>query len=755
MLTIRKRSGNRLVLAALAALIFLSAYSSVPGNAHAANGPEFTYPPAVATLSSTFVVIEYAAEGLDMSSSYILLLDHGAPEPSVDSIIGSGRQIDWGWYGTGRGTGTVSGLQPEHSYDAYLLFTKNGVPATTYKLEFTTTAKVQGYTWQKLGPVDASGVLVNIGPDRFVVRGSKASQNASIVDFAQGTSRDLGYPIMRAYALAEDDFFFTERAGSGTYYLRRSVSGVVYDRMPCEITNPQYLVGDSNEVFSFREGVARYNPALNVWQKIDYEAAGLPQARFLTGACTSGYLYLGGYLSSNTNRPVLYRYNRTSGEWADISPVGLNLNRLQRIWALNDEDILAVTSAAFGDTGHIYRYRNGNWAEEAAFDVSYLQGTTSGSIGLGAGLIFVHRDTAQFFDGTSWRELELPADLTGTPSPTNACTGLDGSVYFAIGSDLYKLTRYAPSDTTPPAINVTGLSEGMTVSSPELSFTVSAYDQVDGPVVPVVKLGGAGGQVIFGTRQPDGSFLFAVTLAEGENSIHIEATDDSGNRATATYTVTYNPAPSDTTPPQFAPGYPSVDNIVPTGFTLRLKLNEPGTAYYRVVEEGVAPGSEYESWTPAEVPGTEEVSRSISGLSAGTAYEIYLIAKDAAGNWQNAPVKLSVTLPPAAGGELQIERVGTGGFSLDDTASVTVSISNQTTASQPVTLIVCLYDEQSKAMVAYDSTSREVGAGEQAELTAGGLTIPSSGAYTLKALVWDSFEGMRPLLAVPLVWSVE
>ncbi|MCL6635151.1 MAG: DUF4430 domain-containing protein, partial [Peptococcaceae bacterium] len=98
----------------------------------------------------------------------------------------------------------------------------------------------------------------------------------------------------------------------------------------------------------------------------------------------------------------------------------------------------------------------------------------------------------------------------------------------------------------------------------------------------------------------------------------------------------------DTTPPAFAEGYPRAEDVTAAGFTLKLKLAEPGTVYYRVAADGADPGSDYETWAAVSVPGTGEVGQAVGGLSPGTAYDVYVIARDAAGNWQSAPVKLDV-----------------------------------------------------------------------------------------------------------------
>ncbi|KFD41009.1 hypothetical protein HY02_01285 [Peptococcaceae bacterium SCADC1_2_3] len=111
----------------------------------------------------------------------------------------------------------------------------------------------------------------------------------------------------------------------------------------------------------------------------------------------------------------------------------------------------------------------------------------------------------------------------------------------------------------------------------------------------------------------------------------------------ASINITVSASPGDITPPVFASGYPKAEDITAAGFNLKLKLNEAGTAYYKVVAEGVAPGDDYENWTTVTIAGTDKVSAPVSGLAYGTDYDVYVIAKDAAGNLQATPVKLDVT----------------------------------------------------------------------------------------------------------------
>ncbi len=114
----------------------------------------------------------------------------------------------------------------------------------------------------------------------------------------------------------------------------------------------------------------------------------------------------------------------------------------------------------------------------------------------------------------------------------------------------------------------------------------------------------------------------------------------------------------DGVPPTFENSTPSVSSITQTGFTLSTDINESGIVYYVVVADGAtAP-------TPAEVKagtgngGSGQVTSNnqavttggftnnfnITGLTLGTAYDVYVIAEDTAGNIQASVEKIDVSI---------------------------------------------------------------------------------------------------------------
>ncbi|NNM29550.1 MAG: hypothetical protein HKO57_08510, partial [Akkermansiaceae bacterium] len=118
---------------------------------------------------------------------------------------------------------------------------------------------------------------------------------------------------------------------------------------------------------------------------------------------------------------------------------------------------------------------------------------------------------------------------------------------------------------------------------------------------------------------------------------------------------------ADTTPPAWAASYPQVDSVTAIGATARARIDEDGTAYFVVVPDGAtAPsaaevkagtasggGAAVDSGSIALTANTENTG-AITGLSASTAYDVYLIAEDGVPNLQATPVKIDIeNIPPA------------------------------------------------------------------------------------------------------------
>lgn len=97
---------------------------------------------------------------------------------------------------------------------------------------------------------------------------------------------------------------------------------------------------------------------------------------------------------------------------------------------------------------------------------------------------------------------------------------------------IYDFTEKVPQapDITAPVISTDLADKSVNVSI--FTFKANANDTLEGPVVPVVKLGG---NVVAGTNG-----TYRVNLSEGSNIITLSAADSSGNKSEKSFTVVYN-----------------------------------------------------------------------------------------------------------------------------------------------------------------------------------------------------------------------
>lgn len=97
--------------------------------------------------------------------------------------------------------------------------------------------------------------------------------------------------------------------------------------------------------------------------------------------------------------------------------------------------------------------------------------------------------------------------------------------------------RFSGFDNQPPTLTVLSPKEG-TASSPDVEVVVEAPDKD----VTRVEIGGKTAQ-----RQRPGIYTARLTLAEGDNEIHVSAIDEAGNEATAELALIVDTTPPDVT----------------------------------------------------------------------------------------------------------------------------------------------------------------------------------------------------------------
>ncbi|MDD4781647.1 MAG: DUF4430 domain-containing protein, partial [Tissierellia bacterium] len=95
--------------------------------------------------------------------------------------------------------------------------------------------------------------------------------------------------------------------------------------------------------------------------------------------------------------------------------------------------------------------------------------------------------------------------------------------------------------------------------------------------------------------------------------------------------------------------------------------------------------------------------------------------------------------------EINVEYMGD--ISIENGKQVTakVLIENLTEKTNPATLIIALYDNNSGKMINYSIISKELAGKEKLELSAGFL-IPDIGNYSVKAFLWDNLENQKVIM---------
>ncbi|MBP7337271.1 DUF4347 domain-containing protein, partial [Niveispirillum sp.] len=155
----------------------------------------------------------------------------------------------------------------------------------------------------------------------------------------------------------------------------------------------------------------------------------------------------------------------------------------------------------------------------------------------------------------------------------------------------------------------------------------------------------------------------AASPTAGIRTVTVSATDDTSSSVAAS-SVTVSASSGDTTPPTFDVA-PSVGSATSSGFTPSASLDEAGTVYYVVVANNAgAPtaaqvkagqdstgATALKSGNSSATTGSFDSSFSaITGLTAGTDYDVYFVAEDSATNLMTTPVKVDASTSAGASG---------------------------------------------------------------------------------------------------------
>ncbi|MEE6312028.1 glycoside hydrolase family 9 protein [Plantactinospora veratri] len=307
-------------------------------------------------------------------------------------------------------------------------------------------------------------------------------------------------------------------------------------------------------------------------------------------------------------------------------------------------------------------------ARQLSGDIWYVEVDCSGYTIAPAGQS-AHRMEVQFKigvpEGGTW-------DPTNDPS-YQAAAGPNPKVALYEGGSLIWGAEPAPAapDSTAPSAPGTPTAATVTATGATLNWT-AATDDVGIAGYDVYRENGASDLLLGSAATP----TFAVTglVAETTYQFYVVARDAAGNRSTASSPVSVTTSPAgtgDTTPPG-TPGTPTASAVTAAGATLSwtAPTDNVGVTGYRVYREGGA--------TDALLGSPSTPTFPVSGLTAGSTYQFYVVAVDAAGNVSAASAPVSVTTPSAPAGGC---RIGWTGNDWSTGFSGTITITNTGTSA--------------------------------------------------------------------------
>ncbi len=151
-----------------------------------------------------------------------------------------------------------------------------------------------------------------------------------------------------------------------------------------------------------------------------------------------------------------------------------------------------------------------------------------------------------------------------------------------------------------------------------------------------------------------GSVIYTPSNFGGTDNFTYQV-NSSGKSDTYSITVTV----TDDTAPSFESSTPSYSSVTQTGFTLTTDIDEAGDIFYVVLADGAAAPTSSDvvngtgnggaaavtSDNASVTTGVPPNDFSVTGLTAGTDYDVYVVARDDEGtpNLQGSPTKLDVT----------------------------------------------------------------------------------------------------------------
>ncbi len=420
------------------------------------------------------------------------------------------------------------------------------------------------------------------------------TQRPAYIDLSQTTSESAVLMTLSSYS--SDDARYRLYNGSNQYYPWNEendtwVSSTAYSSGPRVPGTP---TTSSTFWIIFQRGsnnnaAATYRDRLGPTYTTNYQTVSLPSATSIGVSYTLSGTFIGSGSYDNSVKHVVLSYSGatlisaastslTSGDFSISCPDGITIDKVE-IRAIDNTLIV---------------FKTGSWSSS--------------------------KNLGTFPDNTAptW-SVSAPNISNITSSTTDLIVNTDepGTAYYVV----------LPNGATAP-------------SSAQVK---AGTDATDTPVA--IK-----GNVAISTANTDFTTTISGLTASTDYDIYVVAEDDetTPNIQSSPTKLDLRTADPDVTAPTWTATYPKVANVANNDFDLLVNLDEPCTAYYVVVSDGspVPTSAQVKDATAAGLvksgsiavaAASTEYTQNINGLTAGTTYDVYVVAEDASNNLQASP----------------------------------------------------------------------------------------------------------------------
>jgi uncharacterized protein YkwD/acetyltransferase-like isoleucine patch superfamily enzyme len=579
------------------------------------------------------------------STAYYTVLDDNAIQPSEAQLKAANANISL--TENTDNTTTITGLTDNTNYDVFVMAEANGNVSTIYKLDVLTlpdtTPPIFETNYPKVENITDTTAYVKVktnenGKAYYVVLADNDPVPTDVKThdnkFNLTANRESSYRINSLNQGTAYDIYIIAEDAAGNVTTATT--------FPIEFTTRTAIAGEiNNENNTIDDVIIKYNAIITggrINNNVTIEAnATLRNVEFL-GAASISNVRLGRNIIANTDtviRNVRLEAATTitggtlAGTIRGDASAPATLNNLQIANSARLSDVIIGDGVTFGENVTLTN------VQFTGQNISIYNVTLEGIIKLNSSTVITNAT--------------LGYQATVTTATVNGAGTLAGTIRgYSWGPALLRDAKIADhsilsnviisSDVTFGAnvtLNNVEFSGAVSISNVTLEGTIRASSST---VISNVILG-ANVRIIGGTlagiiRADSTAPAILQNLQIADNSTLSNANIDSSVIVGSNVTqINVNFIYEDNVAPIFASSYPKLDNITQTTATLKVKINENGKAYYVVLDDNAtAPTDVKTNGNQINLNADQEASSNINGLNAESAYDIYVIAEDAAGN---------------------------------------------------------------------------------------------------------------------------